>query len=307
MVEECKYNKHKSSTKKIYHHVWQKFNKFVIQLDNIPAKWEERVCLFCAYLLRIEHVQSTTMRSYVSAIKSKLVADDYPWDDNLVLLSTLTANCKNTNDEYKPRLPITRKLLEHILFELTRFNYSNYVVVMYQTAFSLAYYGLLRAGELTLSPHVIRAKNVHKASQKDKFMLVLYSSKTHGKGSKPQIIKISAADDYTQMKLDPVKWKKYKLICPFFLLQKYLSLRGGYDKEDKQLLIFKDGTPLHSGQLRRVLRKTLKKLNLNPKLYDLHSFRKGRAGDLLKKGVSIERIKRYGRWKSNAVFKYLYG
>ena len=40
-------------------------------------------------------------------------------------------------------------------------------------------------------------------------------------------------------------------------------------------------------------------------LYSVHSVRMGRACDLLKLGLSVESIKKIGRWRSNAVFRYL--
>ena len=40
-------------------------------------------------------------------------------------------------------------------------------------------------------------------------------------------------------------------------------------------------------------------------LYLFHGFQSGRASDLLKLGVSVETIKKLGRWHSNAVFRYL--
>ena len=46
-------------------------------------------------------------------------------------------------------------------------------------------------------------------------------------------------------------------------------------------------------------------VDLNPLQYDTHSFRIGRATDLSKGGRSLSKIKRAGRWKSNAVYNYL--
>ena len=40
-------------------------------------------------------------------------------------------------------------------------------------------------------------------------------------------------------------------------------------------------------------------------LYGTHSLRSGRTCDLYKLGLSVETIKKIGRWKSNAVFRYL--
>ena len=41
----------------------------------------------------------------------------------------------------------------------------------------------MRIGELTEGPHVVKVTNVHAGINKDKIMIKLYSSKTHGKES----------------------------------------------------------------------------------------------------------------------------
>ena len=85
-----------------------------------------------------------------------------------------------------------------------------------------------------------------------------------------------------------------------------MEIRGGYIEEKEAFFIFRDGSNVKSDQVRRTLRKILHRLNLDPKLYDTHSFRIGRALDLLYKfQFSIARIRHIGRWKSNVVFKYL--
>ena len=61
---------------------------------------------------------------------------------------------------------------------------------MYQALFTTMYFGLFRIGEVTHSPHVLKAMDVHCAVNKLKMKFILHSSKTHGKGDKPQIIKI---------------------------------------------------------------------------------------------------------------------
>ena len=65
---------------------------------------------------------------------------------------------------------------------------------MYKTIFLLAYYGLLRIGEVAESQHCLLAPNVNIGENKDKIQLILLSSKTHASESKPQEIKISAID-----------------------------------------------------------------------------------------------------------------
>ena len=69
-----------------------------------------------------------------------------------------------------------------LLFELERlFGVNNpqpYLEVMYKVLFSLAYYGMMRVGELTLSPHCLRTCDVNLSHNKDKILVTLYSSKT---------------------------------------------------------------------------------------------------------------------------------
>ena len=57
--------------------------------------------------------------------------------------------------------------------------------------------------------------------------------------------------------------------------------------------------------MRSVLKTAIKRMGLNPSLYTVHGTRGGRANDLLSMGLSVEAIKKLGRWKSNAVYVYL--
>ena len=169
----------------------------LIKLDSIPQTWEERVEAYCAYLIEVKGRQSSTIRTYISAIKDVLASDGYIWNNNLVLLSSLTKSCKLHYDTQKTRLPIGRRLLNLILYEVQR-KYAKinqpYLEILFITCFLLAYYGLMRVGELTEGSHTLKAKDVHKTSahDKQKIMIVLHSSKTHTIADPPQTIKFDA-------------------------------------------------------------------------------------------------------------------
>ena len=76
IVDRLMTQQHRDSTAKNYFTIWRKFNNFVIGLDTKPKLWEDRTTLFLGYL--IDHgVQSSTIKSYVSAIKKTLVMDGY--------------------------------------------------------------------------------------------------------------------------------------------------------------------------------------------------------------------------------------
>ena len=267
----------------------------------MPDTWEERTSLYCTYLAEYTQVQSSTLKSYVSAIKAKLTADDYKWDHELVCLSSLTRACKLKNDCIKVRLPIRKSLLECVLFETERkFGIKlqqKYIEQLYKTAFALGYYGLFRVGELTFSQHVIKAKDVH-SSDRDKFLIVLHSSKTHSRADPPQKIKIQK-DDWPKVTDNKINFS------PTEEIKNFIKIRSRYNNDDDPFLVFQDGTPLTPTDLRSTLRELLQDIGLDAELYDTHSFRIGRATDLYKHNISVENIKKIGRWRSNAVYKYL--
>ena len=296
VLERLKGSQNRESTSKNYLCVWRKLNKFLLNLDKklTGTSWEEKTALFGAYLVD-QGVQSSTLKSYFSAIKHTLKTDGYLWNDQKVLLSSLVRSCKMENDEVKIRLPIQKGLLEMLLFELNRkfcssnsTNQQPYLAIMYQAIFCLTYYGMLRVGEVAYGNHVIKACNIHVGNNKDKILIVLYSSKTHGKESRPQKVKISAL---------PTNGTHTKYFCPFKLINKYMAIRGSYFNDSEQFFVFKDKTPVKPYHIRNLLRDLLDILNLNSKLYDVHSFRAGRTVDLAKFNYSIERIKEMGRWR----------
>ena len=268
-------------------------------MDHRPEKWEERVALYAAYLVD-KGVQSATLKSYITAIKKTLEADDYRWDNEAIMFSSLTRACRMVNDKVKNRLPIQKGLLEMLLIEIHRYFVTQYYLeLMYKSMFTLAYFGLLRVGELATGNHAVRAKDIYSSKQKQKLKIYLYTSKTHGRESPPQVIKITGDfitedDEIAELHFNPYK-----------ITDEFLTIRGGYEHDNEPLYIFRDGTPVSTRNFRKLLKILLKSLNLDPSLYDTHSFRIGRATDLKKHGYSIEEIKALGRWKSNSVYKYL--
>ena len=286
----------RESTKVNYLNVWKNFNKFIILLDYIPETWEERTSLYCTFLTKHSEIQSSTIRSYVSAIKAKVSAIGYNWKDQEVKLASLVKGCKIKNDKVITRLPIKKNLLNLLNFELER-DYldgktSNFTKLLYRTAFLLMYYGLMRIGEITQSEHVAKAKDVFLAENKSKLTIILYSSKTHDRSNRPQEIKIFPD-------------KKTENFDPLTEINQYLHIRPPYRSENEQFLVFPDNTPILDIQVRSMLKRLLSKLNLNENNYNTHSFRIGRATDLQNEKISVDNIKKKGRWKSNAVYNYL--
>ena len=277
-----------------------------MRLDRRPKFWEERVAIYCAYLVE-NGSKSATVKSYVSGIKCLLKLNGYKYDDNKVLLNSLTRACRLINDKIYHRLPIKKSLLEMLLFKLERMcSKSVYMESLYKAIFTMAYYGLMCASELATESydycmdHAIRACNIHVGVNKSKIMLVLYSSKTHGVESRLQRIKITGTKGYLMgTSLD----KRH--FCPFTIINEYMAIRGNYNDDDEHFFIFRGGIKVTQTHIRKILKSALNRMNLNSGAYDLHSFRIGRTMDLFRAGHLIDYVKHTGRWKSNAVYKYI--
>ena len=232
-----------------------------------------------------------------------LINDNYQWDENRVKLGTLTQACKIQNDCLTCRLPIHKTLFEQLLFELERIlDQQYYLCAMYKAIFCLAYYGLMRITELVHGDHTLKAKDIYVGQNKDKIMLTLYTSKTHSRAHYPQKIKITANEERREAN---IKKGNFTFFCPFEIVGTYFRLRGDYAHKNEEFFIFRDRTVVSPSQVRSILRFGLKRLGLEASLYGTHSFRIGRCSDLMKAGVPLEEIKRRGRWKSNAVFRYM--
>ena len=252
--------------------------------------------LFLTYLVD-RGVQSSTIRSYTSAIKHILVIDGYNWDDKQVMLTTITKSCRLINDAIYICLPIKSRLLDALLFELEcHFAIQPYLEKMYKAVFSISYYGLMRISEVAAGAHPVRARDVHVGMNKDKILLLLHTSKTHGKESHPQKIKIHSV--YPDL-------VKKKLFCPFQLMHDFISIRGIYEEDTEPFFILPDRSPLKRDQFRDMLKLQLARLDLDPTLYNCYSFHIGRIVDMASFGYSFSALKKAGRWKSSAIFKYL--
>ena len=266
IIEKLKCGHLRPSTKRNYLNVWRNFNLFLIRLDKKPKFWEDRTTLFAAYLVEIKKVQSSTLKSYVSAIKRTLIDDNYNWKDDKLILNTLTRACKASNDVVRVRLPIRCSLLEMMLFDIKKKLCAQpYLQALYCALFALGYYGMFRISELTQSPHVIKAKDIHMAINKEQLLVILFSSKTHGKGSLPQKVKI------TSNKAEKSGKYAHRHFCPMQLVHSYMHFRGPYSSDTDQFFVFSNNSPVKSTHARHVLQTTLSSLNIDNRYYGMHS------------------------------------
>ena len=94
-------------------------------------------------------------------------------------------------------------------------------------------------------------------------------------------------------------------VCPFVLINRYIAVRPKIETKNEQFFIFSDNSPVKPSHMRSTLKKLLTLSGFDCRLYGTHSLRIGWASDLQKMQISVESIKKLGRWSSNSVFRYL--
>ena len=146
-------------------------------------------------------------------------------------------------------------------------------------------------GQSMQCPHWIEQKQAN---------VLLHSSKTHNKSDKPQVIKIKAVNEQAEG-----KQTRLNKFCPFELLHEYINLCKKYLTRDEQFFVFVDRTPVKAYPYRTLLKQLLVASGMEHRSYSTQGTRAGRASELLESGVSVETIRKIGRWKSMAVYTYL--
>ena len=131
----------------------------------------------------------------------------------------------------------------------------------------------------------------------------------HDKGSSPQMIKITSYKS-NKLKNDAhSRHNAHRLPCPFEVLRNYLDRRGTYNVDTEPFFVHLDKQPVTANQFRTCLKQCLKQClklsGFDHESFNTHSSRIGQSCDLYKLGISVQNIMKLGRWKLNAVYKYL--
>ena len=107
VIDRLKMNGHRKSTKLSYRSVWKNFNQFIVRLDEKPNNWEDHILLYVGHLVNSKK-QSSTVKSYISAIKAVLESIGIQVNTDQCLLSSLTRACKLVNDKVRIQMPIQK-------------------------------------------------------------------------------------------------------------------------------------------------------------------------------------------------------
>lgn len=242
---------------------------------------------------------SSTVSSYMSAIRYVLRHDGIEVNNSCCKLSSIICSCKLRNDIVTVRRPIRSGLLKLILEKVESIFLGRgqpYLAELYKAIFVSAYYGLMRISEV-MGKHAVHTEDVHISKNKNKFKVkyILRSSKTHTVGKRPQMI-----DIYPDYQVVGTKF------CPVTTINEFSKLRPHRENLGGNYFVFSDGSTVTEHHVRVVLKLCLRQLNLPSSSFNFHGYRSGRATDLFKWNFGIDWIRKVGRWskKSTSIMHY---
>ena len=250
----------------------------------------ENISLYIAHLDR-KHLQPSTIQSHLSAISFISQLNNFPDPTHCFVVEKMMKSLHKKSSGPDPRLPINCHLLNRLITSLANCCSSAYECALYRAMYSLAYYALLRAGECTSSKHVLSILNIKQILQAGNLhaIEISFSSFKHSRSRKTAV---------PSLKIQ----RRGGQFCPVTTISHFLSLRP---KSDGPIFITQAGLPVTARHFREKLKIGVSFLSLDPARYNTHSFRIGRATDMLIEGFSEAQIRAAGRWQSKAFMKYL--
>lgn len=279
-----------SNTKIAYDKAINVFHDFRLQYC-LPPLWPppvDHIVNFLAFLASKDLAYSTA-KVYLSALSHNLQMLGLDNPLKTFIVQKMLAGLRKTKPVKDIRSPITYQLLLKILQVLPTVTKSRYEHLLFGSAFSVAFFGLLRISELTSASNNNNKNVIHLSDlqlTKDTIILNLRFSKTDQCGN-GFIININKSSE--------------SLVC-FEILETFLQCRS---KDDGPLFCHLSGSPLSSYQFSSILHKTLTFLGIETKTFKTHSFRIGAATHMYVLGIAEQEIQRRGRWSSDAYKHYL--
>lgn len=242
--------------------------------------------LFIAFLKNRDYIAST-ISTYISAIgfvhKLKQMSD--PTKEFVVEKILYSIHKDKKCDS---RMPITSVKLAQLVKALNDTLSHDYDRILMTAMFTLAYHALLRIGEMAVSnknfSNVIKRSQLHILDDK---LIIDFINFKHSNGRKFQLEILPSAD---------------KTICSVLSMGKYLSKRS---QKEGPLFLTSIGEPVSRKYFHKILNGALNFCGLSKAFHKPHSFRMGFATDACAKGMSSDKIRSLGRWKSDAYKLYI--
>ena len=258
----------------------------------LPAS-ELTLRYFCTYLSK--KVSYQTIKVYLAGIRllhlEHGLAD--PTRDAPLLTYLCTGIRRSCSKKARTRQPITIPLLHSIKRQLSNSSLTAQDKLLYWAAFTLAFYGFLRASEYSYPTKRKYRNSSHLllndvTINKHSISVHLKRSKTDRFGKSATVL-IGATGSST---------------CPVRAMQKFLVSRRC--QSPGPLFRLSNGHLLTRSSISTMTKSLLRAADVDPGSYSSHSYRIGAATAAADAGLPDHLIKTLGRWRSNAYQTYIH-
>ena len=286
----------RSSTQKTYSSGEKRYIQFcaMYSRDTVPCS-EDTALLFIAYLHR-QGLSASSIRVYMAAVRSMHINAGHgnPLEQFMRVHKALRALDINAPPP-KQKLPITLDILERILPNMDSSGYSKSL----WAAMTLAFFGCLRASELTVSSssQFNPVKDITNADVKVYF--------DHIKPYVTVLVKRSKTDKFNKGFHVMSGCSNHKVCCYCAIVDfiAWKTRHVGYLPNEP--FFNADGVPLSKDTFTKQTRLHIAMIGLDPSAYSGHSYRSGSATSAAMAGLSDWEIKLLGRWSSDAYHRYI--
>ena len=197
------------------------------------------------------------------------------------LLRKFVSGLSKLSPSLDTRVPITPFVLSTLFTAIPGSVTGLYFITIYRAMITLSFFGLLRPGEVTDSPNNIQYHNVWVYPSK---VVVTFNTFKHYTGP-PVVIEISRSST----------------ICPVKAATLFLTIRGS---SPGPFFCDPEGFPISYHRYNAMF-SLIQQSSPLPVRYHLHGLCIGSATYSASQGVPDNIIHRMGRWRSDAVKKYI--
>jgi hypothetical protein len=300
------------STLRMYSSAWNIFKRFTL-MHGVPdiLQCQDRVreqcfmcfVIFCKEQLKINY---SSIKSYLCAIKyffsrSSQIHDPFMYHHGTPFTRldlVLRGIRKSGTTSQLQREPITVPILSAMIHSLKAGLLGNYLDVMFQAVFLIAFHGFFRCGELTSHN---RTFNYTRG-------LALADVTLHGSSSSQELhikLRYSKTDPYGEgvvVKLFPLD----NSMCPIQAVGNYIPLRKALCNNPKDsFFMMPSQLPLTRAEFITHLQQVLYSIGQGGAHIKPHSFRIGAATAAAAAKLPDHLIKTMGRWSSDSYRRYI--
>ena len=293
---------HSKGTKRTYRAGMVAYENFLrsIKFNQGSRITHELLLCFIAYLTEDLRLAYATIKVYIYAVRDWALENGYK-DPTTATGSRrhkyykfLAGVRRVTRFRKRNRLPLKRKELRLVMHAIARSSQVDSEKILLKAVILIAYYGLLRSSEYTLS-----RTNADACLRRRDIKFIRDDEDSHISRVKLRLRRTKTSQ-FDNVYLDIFSTNNE--FCPVTALVNYTNINRGLKSKP---LFWSLGEPLTAARFRYLFKTLLGSAGLNGKRYSTHSLRSGAATVAADAGVPAWIIQRLGRWRSDCYKIYI--